>query len=87
MLGNHDLGAGLYKTWTDTQRKEEIAKLVEGYRAGVPIGILCKMSETIAGNQKKAKKYLAEFMTLEERKAAVASQTGGMHKLVSNFLL
>ena len=87
MLGNHDLGASLYKTWTEQQRKQEIAKLVEGYRAGVPVGILCKMSETIAGNQKKAKKYLAEFMPLEERKAAVANQTGGMHQLISQFLL
>lgn len=87
MLGNHDLGASLYKTWTEEQRKDEIAKLVEGYRAGVPIGILCKMSTTIAGNQKKAKKYLKEFMPLEERKSAVASETGGMHQLIRQFLL
>jgi hypothetical protein len=87
MLGNHDLGASLYKTWTEVQRKEEIAKLVEGYRAGVPIGILCKMTETIAGNKKKAKKYLVELMPLEERKSAVASQTAGMQKLVSQLLL
>jgi hypothetical protein len=87
MLGNHDLGASLFKTWTEEQRREEIAKLVDGYRSGVPIGILCKMTETIAGNQKKAKKYLTEFMSLEERKSAVASQTDGMHTLVRKFLL
>ena len=75
MLNQHDLGASLYKTWSNEQRRDEIAKLVEGYRAGVPAGIVCKMAETIAGSRKRARKYLHEFMTLEERKAAVAKET------------
>ena len=55
---NTDLGAALFKTWTEKQRRDEIEKLVEGFRNGVPIGILCRMSETVAGNKKKARKYL-----------------------------
>jgi len=70
---NNDLGASLFKTWTEKQRCDEIQKLVTGYRSGVPIGILCKMSETIAGDRKKAKKYLKLFMTDAERKAAIDS--------------
>lgn len=87
MLNNTgDLGASLYKTWTDAQRSEEIEKLVQGFRNGVPVGILCKMTETIAGNKKKAKKYLKQFMTAEERKATIESTTGAMNAVVKSFL-
>lgn len=87
MLNNNgDLGASLYKTWTDAQRSEEIEKLVQGFRNGVPVGILCKMTETIAGNKKKAKKYLKQFMTAEERKATIESTTGAMNAVVKSFL-
>ena len=82
-----DLGAALFKTWTEEQKCAEIGRLVEGYRAGVPVGILCKMAETIAGNQKKARKYLAEFMDEEERRTAVAKETGGLRQLVAAILL
>lgn len=88
MLNNTgDLGAALYKTWTETQRSEEIEKLVQGFRNGVPIGILCKMVETIAGNKKKAKKYLKQFMTAAERKATIESSTGAMNEVVKSFLM
>lgn len=82
----NDLGASLYKTWTEQQRSDEIEKLVTGYRNGVPIGILCKMSETIAGNRKKAKKYLQQFMNAAERKAAVEAATGALSPIVKAFL-
>jgi hypothetical protein len=88
MFGNNDdLGASVYKTWTKTQRRDEIARLVEGYRAGLPLGILCKMSETIAGSRKRAKRYLHEMMTAEERHAAVCKETGGMLIVAKDFLL
>ena len=83
---NNDLGASLYKTWTEKQRRDEIEKLVQGFRQGVPVGILCKMSETIAGDKKKAKKILKQLLTLEERKSAVKSVEGGMMSLVKSFL-
>ncbi len=80
---NNDLGAALFKTWTEKQRCDEIQKLVTGYRSGVPLGILCKMSETIAGDKKKAKKYLKLFMTDAERKAAIASASDALLPIVS----
>lgn len=83
---NSDLGAALYTTWTEKQRFDEIEKLVQGYRSGVPVGILCKMTETIAGNKKKAKKILKQLLTPEERKSAVESAEGGMKPLVKSFL-
>ena len=82
----NDLGASLYKTWTEQQRCDEIEKLVVGYRNGIPIGILCKMSETVAGNRKKARKYLKQFMSAAERKAAVETATGAMSPIVKAFL-
>ncbi len=87
-FGNHqDLGAAEFKTWTEKQRHDEIGKLVEGYRNGVPVGILCKMAETIAGDLKSARKHLHAFMPLAERKEAVAKTSGGMEPLVRSFLL
>jgi hypothetical protein len=83
---NNDLGASLFKTWTDKQRGDEIEKLVQGFRNGVPVGILCKMSETVAGNQKKARKYLKQFMSEAECAAAVESATGAMAPIVKTFL-
>jgi hypothetical protein len=86
-MQNNDLGAEIYKTWTEDQRKIEIGKLVEGYRNGVPVGVFCKMVETIAGNKKNAKKYIKHFMTATERNAAVESQTGGMLQIVKSLML
>lgn len=83
---NSDLGASLYKTWTDKQRFDEIEKLVQGYRAGLPVGILCKLSETIAGDSKRAKKILKQILTDEERKAAIKSAQGGMLPVVKSIL-
>jgi L-fucose isomerase-like protein len=84
---NNEFGAEVFKTWSEEQRKSEIGKLVEGFRNGVPVGVLCKMSETIAGNRKLAKKYLKQFMNESERQAVVDAQTGGMLPLVKSFML
>lgn len=83
---NSDLGAALFKTWNEQQRFEEIEKLVHGYRGGLPIGILCKMAETIAGSKKSAKKTLKQLLTVAERRAAIKSAEGGMLPLVKSFL-
>lgn len=87
MFQNDDLGAVMYKTWSSSQRRAEIARLVEGYRNGLQIGILCKMTETIAGSRKRGRKYLQELLTPEERKAAIEKETGGMLILVKELLL
>ncbi len=84
---NNDLGAALFKTWTEQQRSDEIGKLVQGFRNGVPIGILCKMAETIAGDSKKARKHLKKLMTADERSAAIASAPEAMAPIVKSFLL
>lgn len=82
----NDLGAALFKTWTEKQRCDEIQKLVTGYRNGVPIGILCKMSETIAGDRKKAKKYLKLFMTDAERKSAIENAAASLLPIVTALM-
>ena len=84
---NSDLGASLFKTWTDEQRREEIGKLVAGYRNGVPVGILCKMAETIAGSPELAREHLAALMSLEERQTAVTKESATMQAAVRPFLL
>jgi hypothetical protein len=87
MLSNsNDLGASLFKTWTEKQRSDEIEKLVQGFRNGVPLGILCKMAETVAGNKKKAKKYLKIFMSSDERKTAIDSATDALLPLVKSLM-
>ena len=83
---SNDLGAALFKTWTEKQRGEEIEKLVQGYRNGVPVGILCKMAETVAGDQKKANKYLKQFMTAAERKSALDSAPESLAALIKPVL-
>ncbi len=88
MFGPHqDLGASMFKTWSEEQQREEIGKLVAGYRAGVPLGILCKMAETIAGSQGKAREHLEHFMSSEERREAVEREQGGMRVIAAEFLL
>jgi len=84
---NSDLGASEFSTWTEKKKREEISKLVEGYRNGLPVGILCKMAETIAGNRKKARKHLHALLTLEERQSATEKETGGMLQTVKEYLL
>ena len=84
---HHDLGAAMFKTWSEEQQRAEIGKLVEGYRAGVPLGILCRMAETIAGSQEKAREHLAHFMALAERQQAVEKESGGMRLVAEEFLL
>jgi len=81
-----DLGEALFKEWTDEQRREEVGRLVTGFRAGLPIGIVCNMAEKIAGGEGPARRYLLSFMSLEERKNAVANESGGVKDLVSRFL-
>ena len=87
MNDSQDLGAKLFKTWTDEQRREEIGKLVTGFRNGVPVGILCKMAETIAGSREQARECLHALMPQEERRTAVELETGGMRQVVESFLL
>ena len=86
MFPQHDLGAALYKTWSDKQKRDEIARLVEGYRKGLSVGILCKMSETIAGSKQRARKHLRALMTPAERQTAIDKETGGVLIAIKELL-
>ena len=87
MFAQHDLGASLYKTWSDEQRSEEIGRLVAGYRNGLPVGIFCKMAETVAGGQEEARRILASLMPLAERQAAVEREAGAIRDVAQQLLL
>lgn len=87
MFQSNDMGAAEFSTWTEKKKQDEISKLVEGYRNGVPVGILCKMAETIAGSRKKARKHLHAMLSIDERQAAVDKESGGMRELVKEYLL
>ncbi|MDD2899517.1 MAG: hypothetical protein PHI31_12485 [Desulfuromonadaceae bacterium] len=87
MLNNtNDLGAALFKTWTEKQRRDEIEKLVQGFRNGVPVTILCKMAETIAGDKNKARKYLKKFMSTAERTTSVEKADEATASLVRSYM-
>ena len=83
---NNDLGASLYKTWSDKQKRDEIARLVEGYRNGLPVGILCKMVETVAGSRKRARSQLRALLTPAERQAAIEKETDGVQIAIKELL-
>ncbi len=87
MLPQTDLGASLYKTWSDKEKREEIARLADGFRKGLPLGILCKMAETIAGSRKRARKHLHAVMTAAERQSAVEKETSGVQIVAKELLL
>jgi hypothetical protein len=87
MLPQNDLGASLYKTWSDKEKRDEIARLADGYRKGLPLGILCKMAETIAGSRKRARKHLQAVMTPSERQAAIEKESGGIQIVAKELLL
>ena len=84
-----DMGADIYRTWNEQQRREEIGKLVKGYQGGLSVAILCVMADSIAGSPAKAKKHLKALMTLKERKAAVANvaDMSDIHSIAKSFLL
>lgn len=87
MFTKEDVGASLYKTWSNTKRRDEIARLVEGYRSGLPASILCRMTEKIAGSRKRARKYLHELLTPAERQATVEKENEATMELVREYLL
>jgi hypothetical protein len=71
-----NIGADLYRSWSDQQRREEIAKLIDGYDNGLPLPILCKMATAIAGNEAAARKHIIKLMSLRDRKALVTKEAG-----------
>jgi hypothetical protein len=69
----NSIGADLYKTWSEEQKRTEIERLVQGYRSGLPISIVCMTAEAIAGSRGDAKRHLTALMSLADRLDAIAS--------------
>jgi len=77
MLNNlNNIGDDVYKTWSDEQRREEIGKLVQGFKNGLPVQILCQLSTAIAGTPALACQHISAFLTLKERKAIIKDESG-----------
>lgn len=91
MLDNlSSIGADTYASWSDEQRRHEIGNLVQGFKSGLPIQILCQLATQIAGTPALASEHISTFMTLEERKAIVKTESGtnkALRSLLKSTLL
>lgn len=72
----NSIGADLYKTWNEEQKRIEIERLVQAYRNGLPISIVCMTAEAIAGSRGDAKRHLVSLMSLVDRLEAISSADG-----------
>lgn len=72
----NNIGDEVYQTWSYEQRHDEIAKLVQGFRNGLPVRILCQISASIAGGTAEAAEHLAILISRRERKAMVNRESG-----------
>jgi hypothetical protein len=79
----NNIGDEVYQSWDEQQRHEEIGKLVEGYKNGLPIQILCQLATSIAGSSALANEHLAAFLSKNERKAMVKDAAGNNRELRS----
>lgn len=87
MLG---IGSEMFSNWSEEQRHSEIGKLVEGYRNGLAIQLLCRLATDIAGSEASAKEHLCALLTRKERKAIVKKEAANQDELraqLSEFLL
>lgn len=82
-----NIGADLYQSWSAEQRKAEIARLVAGYQAGLPIRILFQMASAIAGSPENAREHLCALIPAEERHRMVAKEKGEGQALAASFLM
>ena len=72
----NDVGAEIYQSWSYEQRREEIDKLVLGYRNGLPVEFLCMMATSIAGSEPLAREHLTALIPPDERQSIVAAAKG-----------
>lgn len=82
-----NIGADIYKGWTDDQRRDEIAKLVAGYRNGLPLAIVFQMASAISGSPDSAREHLAAIIPPEERHLIVGRLKGQEQSLAASFLM
>jgi hypothetical protein len=76
-----NIGDETYQSWDDEQRRKEIGNLVQGFKNGLPIQILCQLATSIAGSPALAKEHIAAFLTLPERKAIIKNEATGSKEL------
>ena len=81
------LGADIYQSWSEEQRRAEIARLVTGFRAGLPLPIMLQMSSAIAGTPDSAREHLLAIITAEERHLIVSRLQGEEQSLAASFLM
>jgi hypothetical protein len=77
----NNIGDEVYQSWSDEQRREEIGKLVQGFRNGLPVQILCQLATSIAGSSELASGHLAAFMSKKERKSIIKEEAGNNKEL------
>ena len=77
----NNIGDEVYQTWSYEQRHDEIGKLVQGFKNGLPVQILCHLSASIAGSTSLAAEHIAAFLTLKERKSIVKKESGSNQAL------
>ena len=85
-----NIGDEVYQTWTEEQRRQEIGNLVQGFKNGLPVQILCQMATAIAGSSALASENIAAFLSLKERKAIIKKESGTnaeLRKLLETTLL
>lgn len=85
----NNIGDEVYQSWNEEQRREEIGKLVQGYRNGLPAPILCQLATSIAGSREQASEHLAAFLSRNERKSMVkeAGSNRELRSLLKGTLL
>jgi hypothetical protein len=79
----NNIGDETYQSWSDEQCHQEIGNLVQGFKNGLPVQILCQLATSIAGSSALASQHIAAFLTLEERKAIIKQESGTNVALVS----
>jgi hypothetical protein len=77
----NNIGDEVYRTWSDEQQREEIGKLVQGFKNGLPVQILCQLATSIAGTPEQASEHIAAFLSRKERKAIVKNESGSNQQL------
>lgn len=82
-----NIGADVYKSWNEEQRRIEIGKLVDGYRSGLALKILFQMACAIAGSPEDARDHLAALIPAEERHMIVTRLKGAEQTLAASFLM
>jgi hypothetical protein len=79
----NNIGDEVYQSWSYEQRRDEIGKLVQGYKNGLPVQILCQLATSIAGSPELASEHLGALMSKKERKAIIKNEAGSNSQLRS----